>query len=50
MSEEIKKKIVEEKERIVLISKISAQILHEKTILTRIEELNKRKNELKFPS
>jgi len=45
--EEIKKKIVEEKERIVLISKISAQILHEKTILTRIEELNKRKNELK---
>ena len=44
--EEIKKKVSEEKERIVLISKISTQILHEKTILTRIEELNKRKNEL----
>ncbi len=45
--EQIKKKIFEEKERIVLISKISAQISQEKTILTRIEELNKRKNELK---
>jgi chromosome segregation protein len=45
--EQIKKKVLEEKERIVLISKISAEIIHEKTILTRIEELNKRKNELK---
>ena len=45
--EQIKKKVLEEKERIILISKISAEIIQEKTILTRIEELNKRKNELK---
>ncbi len=45
--EEIKKKVLEEKERIVLISKISAEIQHEKNILTRIEELNKRREELK---
>jgi chromosome segregation protein len=45
--EQIKKRVNEEKERIVIISKISAEIMHEKSILTRINELNNRREELK---
>ena len=43
---ELKKKLEETKETINLISRISSEIMHEKSIITRINELNNRKIEL----
>ncbi|MDD4467607.1 MAG: AAA family ATPase [Candidatus ainarchaeum sp.] len=43
---DLKKKVEETKEIIRLISKISSEIMHEKSIITRIDDLNNRKIDL----